>query len=96
MINQTAEDMAAQREERLRKLVADIDAANLDSETLKDHNILAMVLIVRALDIFHARHSEKQVLEIVDFLIEDRRGKRRVPDTEEYRSKQDSMRMWLP
>lgn len=97
MGNPNVTDHVAEREERLVHLVKEIDAAILDSETLRDHNTLAMSLLVRALDIFHANYPENSdVLEILNFMYNDRKKKREVPTTQEYAEAVRRTEMWLP
>lgn len=89
-------DEAKAKEERVTKLISDIQSINYECETLREHNTLAMILMIRALDIFDARYGEEQMLYILDFVVRDRREKRRTPTTKEYADKVKRMKFWLP
>jgi hypothetical protein len=94
MVSPVTEHLA-ERQERLLHLVAEIDAAILDGENVRDHNTLGLTLLVRALDIFHANYDEEDVLEILNFMFADRKIKRQLPITQEYIDASERAAKWL-
>jgi len=96
MGNPKISEHLAEREERMIHLVAEIDAAILDSENLREYNTLAMALLIRALDLFHASYNEAEVLEILNFMFTDRKNKRRVSTSQEYVDAIKRTEKWLP
>jgi hypothetical protein len=91
-----ATEHKAEREERLAKLVKDIDCAIMDGENLREHNQLALALLIRSMDIFSANYPEEDVVEIINFMFLDRREKRRLPTTTEYVAAAERTKKWLP
>ncbi len=96
MITQSTAERLAEREKRLRTLCDDIYGAVMDSDNLRDQNVLAMILLVRALDIFSSNYDEPDTWEIMEFMFNDRLKKRKVPTTQAYAEKQLAMQKWLP
>lgn len=91
-----AQDHVAERLEQLRTLSKDVDKAIYTSETLRDTNTLAVLLLLKSLHIFTTNYDEEEVQGfLVDGLAEVL-SQRRLPVTQEYMAKQAAMHKWLP
>ncbi len=89
-------DHIAERHEQMAALVKDIEIAVLSSETTRDFNVLAMIMLVRSLDILASIYDEQAALKFIDLVIADRQQQRRVPATPDYIRKLQEMNRWLP
>ena len=78
----------------LVRLVKTMNEASLLCDQTKEANTLAYLLIIRALDILEAWHGD-DFYPILSAVIHDRQLKRRVPVTEEYSKKIDTVRKFL-
>lgn len=92
----SVEDVKKDREAQLKGLITHIEECIFSSETLVDYNTLAMAMLIRSLDILDSCYEEREMLEVVEFIVLDRAEKRRMPTTQEYVAKLKNMRKFLP
>jgi hypothetical protein len=95
MAAQSQKDSEAELDERFVKLTLDIMEASMFCDTERHSNTLAIILLVRAMDILEARHGADAFMA-VNAVLEDRRQKRMVLMTEDQMARFESCRKFLP
>lgn len=93
---ETEKQRLSEREERINKLQKDIEASVFLSETLRESNSLALILLVKGMDLICANYDNESASEVLQYIVEDRANQRRVPTTQEYAEKLARTKRWLP
>jgi hypothetical protein len=96
MANQSPEDALAELEEKCRKLSSYIEEVNFTCENVRQHNSLAIILIVKGLDILEARHGSDPLYSMMESLMGDRRIQRTRVVTEAELAQAERLRKFLP
>lgn len=91
----TAYDHSAVRQAQMALLSKEIDKAIYTSESERDFNTVAILLLLKSLSILTTRYTEDEVGEMVIDALSETLNRRRVPVTEEYASKQETVTKWL-
>lgn len=96
MVSPSKEEIAVQREKSLDDLIVEINARIMDSETQRDACTLAVLLMIKSLDILAAHYPGCDLVDLVIDAVKDRQERRQIPVTAEYAARQAAMDKWLP